>query len=92
MKCCEECPEYEFCEEKTGCCDMCDLYNPKTKRCSKKGKKRKEGEEVLSRKKIEKEEEDEDLDSFREDAKKIRDEYDNINPYGEDELNEFYET
>jgi len=89
MKCCKDCPEYDLCEEKKGCCDMCDFYNPKTKKCANKRKK-KTDEEILSRKKVEEEEAEllEDADELN----PLEEDYELKDPYEEDAMDEFFDT
>lgn len=90
MKCCEECPEYDVCDEKTGCCDMCDFYSPKTKKCAYiKKKKKTDKDEVLSRKKVE----DEDKDPLDEEGiNDLEEDYEETDPYEDDNMEDFFNT
>lgn len=92
MKCCRECPEYDVCEEKKGCCDMCDFYNPKTKKCAYI-KKNKKSSKDLKRKKLE-EELEEDLEPPEEEGiEKLEEEYDDKDPLDYDEeMDDFFNT
>jgi hypothetical protein len=93
MKCCKECPEYDLCEDKKKCCDMCDFYNPKTKKCAKIKKSKKKGKELPGRKKIEDAEEDaeeaEPLEN-EEGLESPEEEDEDTNPYENEEFEDFY--
>jgi hypothetical protein len=93
MKCCKECPEYDLCDEKKGCCDMCDFYSPKTKKCAHIKKKKKDDKEVLSRKKVEEEEEEEEVEPLEDEPlKDITEELSDEDMYADEEMDDFFNT
>ncbi|MBM3309483.1 MAG: hypothetical protein FJY77_04440 [Candidatus Altiarchaeales archaeon] len=95
MKCCKECPEYDVCDDRKKCCDMCDFYNPKTKKCAYIKKKKKSEKDMIGRKKIlEDEDVEEDLEPLEEDENinDPEDEYSDKDPFEEEDINDFFDT
>ncbi|MFH1125811.1 MAG: hypothetical protein V1703_01680 [Candidatus Altiarchaeota archaeon] len=99
MKCCKECPEYDLCEDKKKCCDMCDFYNTKTRKCAYIKKRKKDDKGVIRKKKLGEEDEedtvslnDEEEETPQNELNELEGEESERDPYGNDDMDDFFNT